>query len=228
MADIGGEPMVVHCWRRAVEADVGPVIVACAETEVARVIEAVGGVAVMTNPGLQSGSDRVAAALKKVDPNEEYNIIINLQGDLPTLNPDSIRSVLSGFSRVGVDIVTLACQITDKNEISDPNVVKAVISMESETDRGRALYFSRSSVPAGCGTYYHHIGIYAYRRDALFNFVSLPVSTLEKREKLEQLRALEAGMCLEVVLVDTIPLGVDTPRDLDRARLLFGSVTGNC
>jgi 3-deoxy-manno-octulosonate cytidylyltransferase (CMP-KDO synthetase) len=227
MADIGGEPMVVHCWRRAVEADVGPVIVACAETEVARVIEAVGGVAVMTNPGLQSGSDRVAAALKKVDPNEEYNVVINLQGDLPTLDPDSIRSVLSGFSRVGVDIVTLACQITDKNEISDPNVVKAVISMESETDRGRALYFSRSSVPAGCGNFYHHIGIYAYRRDALLNFVSLPVSTLEKREKLEQLRALEAGMCLEVVLVDTIPLGVDTPRDLDRARMLLGSVTGN-
>ena len=119
IADIAGEPMVVHCWRRAIEADVGPVIVACAESEVARVIEAVGGVAVMTDPALQSGSDRVAAALKKVDPGEKHDVILNLQGDLPTLDPDSIRSVLSGFSRIEVDIVTLACQITDKNEISN-------------------------------------------------------------------------------------------------------------
>ena len=228
IADIAGEPMVVHCWRRAIEADVGPVIVACAESEVARVIEAVGGVAVMTDPALQSGSDRVAAALKKVDPDEKHDVILNLQGDLPTLDPDSIRSVLSGFSRIEVDIVTLACQITDKNEISNPNVVKAVISMESNTTVGRALYFSRASVPAGLGSYYHHIGIYAYRRAALFNFISLPVSNLEKREKLEQLRALEAGMNIEVVLVDTVPLGVDTPIDLDRARVLLCSVVGNC
>ncbi len=222
LADIAGEPMIVHCWRRAVEADVGPVIVACAEAEIAAALEAAGGTAVLTDPELPSGSDRAAAALAAVDPDGTYDAVVNLQGDLPTLDPVAVRAAYAALATPGVDIATLACPIEDEGERIDPNVVKAVISLVPGASQGRALYFSRATVPAGDGEHYHHIGLYAFRRDALTRFVALPVSGLEKREKLEQLRALEAGMRIDVALVDTVPLGVDTPADLERARALLG------
>ena len=222
LADIAGEPMIVQCWRRAVEADVGPVIVACAETEIADAVEAAGGTAVLTAPELPSGSDRAAAALAAVDPQETYDAVVNLQGDLPTLDPASVRAAYGALATPGVDIATLACPITVTAERDNPNVVKAVIALEPGARQGRALYFSRATVPTGDGELYHHIGLYAFRRAALTRFVGLPVSGLEARERLEQLRALEAGMRIDVALVDTVPLGVDTPADLERARVLLG------
>ena len=222
LADIAGEPMIVHCWRRAVEADVGPVIVACAEREIADAVEAAGGTAVLTAPDLPSGSDRAAAALTALDPYEAYDAVVNLQGDLPTLDPAAVRAAYAALATEGVDIATLACPIRQEDERSNPNVVKAVIALQSGATQGRALYFSRATVPAGEGEHYHHIGLYAFRRAALTRFVALPVSGLEQRERLEQLRALEAGMRIDVALVDTVPLGVDTPADLERARALLG------
>ncbi|MCZ6589901.1 MAG: 3-deoxy-manno-octulosonate cytidylyltransferase [Alphaproteobacteria bacterium] len=222
LADIAGQPMIVHCWRRAVEADVGPVIVACAEPEIATAIESAGGTAVLTAPDLPSGSDRAAAALAAVDPDQTYDAVVNLQGDLPTLDPALVRTAFAALSTAGVDIATLACPITQDDERSNPNVVKAVIALEPGATQGRALYFSRAKVPAGDGDHYHHIGLYAFRRAALTRFVTLQESGLEQRERLEQLRALEAGMRIDVALVDTVPLGVDTPADLERARALLG------
>ena len=222
LADIAGVPMIVHCWRRAVEAEVGPVIVACAEREIAEVIEAAGGTAVLTAPELPSGSDRAAAALAAIDPGGAYDAVVNLQGDLPTLDPVSVRAAFAALTAPGVDIATLACPITRDEERSNPNVVKAVIVLAPGATQGRALYFSRATVPTGDGEHYHHIGLYAFRRAALTRFVELPVSGLEARERLEQLRALEAGMRIDVALVDTVPLGVDTPADLERARVLLG------
>ncbi len=222
LADIAGQPMIVHCWRRAVEADVGPVIVACAEREIADAVEAAGGTAVLTAPDLPSGSDRAAAALATIDPDEAYDAVVNLQGDLPTLDPAAVRAAYAALATQGVDIATLACPIVDDGERGDPNVVKAVIALQPGAAQGRALYFSRATVPSGAGEHYHHIGLYAFRRAALTRFVALPVSGLETRERLEQLRALEAGMRIDVALVDTVPLGVDTPADLERARALLG------
>ena len=222
LADIAGVPMIVHCWRRAVEAEVGPVIVACAEREIAEVIEAAGGTAVLTAPELPSGSDRAAAALAAIDPGGAYDAVVNLQGDLPTLDPFSVRAAFAALTTPGVDIATLACPITRDEECSNPNVVKAVIALAPGATQGRALYFSRATVPTGDGEHYHHIGLYAFRRAALTRFIALPVSGLEARERLEQLRALEAGMRIDVALVDTVPLGVDTPADLERARVLLG------
>jgi 3-deoxy-manno-octulosonate cytidylyltransferase (CMP-KDO synthetase) len=222
LADIAGEPMIVHCWRRAVEAEVGPVIVACAEAEIAAAVEAAGGTAVLTEPQLPSGSDRAAAAMAALDPDQAYDAVVNLQGDLPTLDPAAVRAAFAALGTPGVEIATLACPIADEGERIDPNVVKAVISLQPGASQGRALYFSRATVPAGDGEHYHHIGLYAFRRAALTRFVDLPVSGLEQRERLEQLRALEAGMRIDVALVDTVPLGVDTPADLERARALLG------
>ncbi len=222
LADIAGQPMIVHCWRRAVEADVGPVIVACAEAEIAAAVEEEGGTAVLTAPDLPSGSDRAAAALAAIDPDGAYDAVVNLQGDLPTLDPAAVRAAYAALATPGVDIATLACPISDEDERINPNVVKAVISLQPGATQGRALYFSRATVPAGDGEHYHHIGLYAFRRAALTRFVALPVSGLEQRERLEQLRALEAGMRIDVALVDTVPLGVDTPADLERARALLG------
>jgi 3-deoxy-manno-octulosonate cytidylyltransferase (CMP-KDO synthetase) len=222
LADIAGQPMIVHCWRRAVEADVGPVIVACAEREIADAVEAVGGTAVLTAPDLPSGSDRAAAALAAIDPDQAYDAVVNLQGDLPTLDPAAVRAAYAALATPGVDIATLACPIAEDDERGDPNVVKAVIALQPGAAQGRALYFSRATVPSGAGEHYHHIGLYAFRRAALTRFVALPVSGLEARERLEQLRALEAGMRIDVALVDTVPLGVDTPADLERARALLG------
>lgn len=221
LADIHGEPMIAHVWRRAVEAESGRVVVACAEPEIAEAIERVGGEAVMTRPGHASGSDRVFEALQAVDPQGAHDAVVNFQGDLPTAAPDVIRAVLAPLADSGVDIGTVACVITEAAERDDPNVVKAVVSLKSGADRGQALYFTRATAPSGDGPLLHHIGIYAFRRAALERFVSLPPAPLEQREKLEQLRALEAGMRIDVALVDTLPLGVDTPPDLERARAIL-------
>ena len=217
LADIHGEAMLVHVWRRAVEADIGPVVVACAEAEIVAVIEAAGGNAVLTDPNHPSGSDRVWEAVQKFDPNGTYDAIINLQGDLPTMEPGQIRLALELLADDNVDISTLAAEIVEDYERQEPSVVKAVISMAPGERQGRGLYFTRVSAPSGDGPLYHHIGIYGYRRAALARFVALPPGHLEMREKLEQLRALEDGMVIQVGLVDRVPFGVDTPADLDRA-----------
>ena len=213
LADIHGEPMIVHVWRRGMEADVGPVVVACAEPEIAAAIEAAGGRAVLTRPDHASGSDRVFEALNLADPERKHDAIVNIQGDLPTVEAEVVRASL-----VPVDIATLAATITEPAERANPNVVKAVIGLAAGQTVGRAHYFTRATAPAGDGPLYHHIGLYAFRRAALEKFVALPRGVLEAREKLEQLRALENGMRIDVALVDTVPLGVDTPADLERAR----------
>jgi 3-deoxy-manno-octulosonate cytidylyltransferase (CMP-KDO synthetase) len=221
LADIGGEAMIVHVWRRACAADIGPVVVACAEAEIADAVTAAGGTAVLTGADHVSGSDRVFEALQAVDPEAEVDAVVNLQGDLPTIDPQALAAVLGPLSDPDVDIATLVAEVTEEEERDDPNVVKAVVGFAAGADVGRALYFSRAAVPAGDGPLYHHIGIYAFRRAALARFVSLPPGRLEARERLEQLRALEAGMRIDAARVDTVPLGVDTPADLERARRLL-------
>jgi 3-deoxy-manno-octulosonate cytidylyltransferase (CMP-KDO synthetase) len=221
LADIGGVPMIVQVWRRAMEAGLGPVCVAAAEPEIAEAVTKAGGTAVLTDPDHPSGSDRIFEALRKADPAGKHDAIVNLQGDLPTIDPAIIRRVMEPLEDAAVDIATLAVEITRDAERSDPNVVKAVAAFGGGKTIARALYFSRATVPANQGPHYHHIGIYAYRRAALERFVTLPPSLLEKREKLEQLRALEAGMRIDVALVDTLPLGVDTPAELERARAIL-------
>ncbi len=225
MADISGAPMIVHVWRRAMEAGIGPVVVACGDQRIAAAIEDAGGIAVMTDPDLPSGSDRVFEALLKFDPDGRHDVVINLQGDLPSIDVSAIAAVLDPLDDPGVDIATLVAEITDPDERDDPNVVKAVVGLAAGRTVGRALYFSRATVPTGAGPLYHHIGIYGYRRAALARFVQLPPGVLEQRERLEQLRALENGMRIDVAVVDTVPLGVDTPADLDRARALIANQT---
>ena len=221
LADIHGEPMIVHVWRRAMEADVGPVVVACAEREIADAIAAVGGQAVLTDPDHPSGSDRIFEALTRADPDGRHDIVVNLQGDLPTLDPALARAALSPLAEPEVDIATLVAPIGEPGERDDPNVVKVAIAFAEGGAIGRALYFSRSPIPWGEGPTWHHIGLYAYRRPALARFVGLPPGHLEKRERLEQLRALENGLRIDVARVETVPLGVDAPGDLARARALL-------
>lgn len=222
LADIAGKPMIAHVLARALEADIAPVYVACDDLMIKEAVERAGGRAVMTSSSHASGSDRIFEALTAIDPDKNFSIVVNLQGDIPTLEPRLVRSVLEPLEDKTIDISTLACPIKDPAEISDPSVVKPVLSFSlRRADVARALYFSRATVPHGEGTHYHHIGIYAYRRAALERFVSLPPSPLELREKLEQLRALEAGMHIGVAVVDTVPLGVDTPEHLERARRLL-------
>ena len=221
LADIGGVPMIVRVWARAVAAGLGPVVVAVAEPEIARAVEKAGGTAVMTDPDLPSGSDRIWAALAKADPDGRHDVVINLQGDLPALDPEQIKTVARALETSGADIATLAAPIDNPADEINPAVVKAVVAWAADGRQGRALYFTRASAPAGEGTLWHHIGIYAYRREALESFVALPPSPLETREKLEQLRALEAGMSICVARVDEPPLSVDTPQDLERARKLL-------
>ncbi|MFN4282563.1 MAG: 3-deoxy-manno-octulosonate cytidylyltransferase [Alphaproteobacteria bacterium] len=221
LADLHGLPMIVQVWRRAMEAALGPVVVACGDQAIFDAVKAAGGEAVMTDPNHPSGSDRIFEALNKVDPKGEFDSIVNLQGDLPTLDPALPRAAFELLADPAVDLSTLACAIKEPHERTDPNVVKAVVSANAAGSGGRALYFTRASAPYGDGPLYHHIGLYAYRRDALERFVGLPPSALETREKLEQLRALEAGMRIEVAFVDTVPLGVDTPADLEKARKLL-------
>jgi 3-deoxy-manno-octulosonate cytidylyltransferase (CMP-KDO synthetase) len=221
LAEIGGVPMIVRVLRQAVAAGLGPVVVAAGETEIVAAVEAAGGRAVLTDPALPSGSDRVHAALEDLDPGRHYDVVVNLQGDLPALDPAQIRTVVTALTQSGADIATLAAQITDPSERDNPSVVKAVVAWNEGGRLGRALYFTRATAPGGDGPLFHHVGIYAYRRDALARFVALPPSPLEIREKLEQLRALEANMSIAVARVDTVPLSVDTPLDLERARKIL-------
>jgi 3-deoxy-manno-octulosonate cytidylyltransferase (CMP-KDO synthetase) len=222
LADIAGLPMIVQVCARAAEAEVGPILVAAAEREIAEAVERAGFAAVLTEPDLPSGSDRIHAALATADPARRHGLVVNLQGDLPTLDPAAIRAVLAPLADPEIDIATIAATIREERERHDPNVVKVAAALSSDKRIARALYFSRATIPSGAGDHFHHIGIYAYRRAALERFVALPPGTLERREKLEQLRALEAGMRIEVALVDTVPLGVDTPADLERARAMLG------
>jgi len=220
LADIGGKPMIEHVWSRARLADIGPVCVAAADQAIVAAVKRAGGQSILTDPAHASGSDRIFEALARIDPAKSHDVVINVQGDLPTIDPAIIRRVLDPLADPAVDIATLAAEITREEERSDPNVVKIAAAFDAASGRriARALYFSRASIPANAGPLFHHIGIYAYRRPALERFVAMAPSLLERREKLEQLRALEAGMRIDVALVDTVPLGVDTPAELARAR----------
>jgi 3-deoxy-D-manno-octulosonate cytidylyltransferase len=220
LADIGGEPMIVHVWRRAMEAGIGPVAVATDSDDIAQVVREAGGKAVMTRADHVSGSDRIFEAVEKLDPEGRHDVVVNVQGDLPTIDPRAIAHSILPLSDPEVDLATLVVPIRREHERTDPNVVKMVGSPLSQT-RFRALYFTRATAPYGDGPLYHHIGLYAYRRAALRRFVGLPPSPLEMREKLEQLRALEAGMRIDAMIVEDVPLGVDTPQDLDRARAML-------
>lgn len=217
LADIAGEPMIVQVLRRAQEAALGPVAVATDAREIAEAVEKAGGQAVMTRADHISGSDRVFEALTTLDPQGRARIVVNLQGDLPTLSPQDLRAVLEPLADPAVDIATLAAEIKEPAEKTNPNVVKVVGSPISSS-RLRALYFTRATAPFGEGPLYHHVGLYAYRRAVLQRFVELPPSPLERREKLEQLRALEAGMRIDVAIVNSVPLGVDTAEELAQAR----------
>jgi 3-deoxy-manno-octulosonate cytidylyltransferase (CMP-KDO synthetase) len=220
LADIAGQPMIVHVWRRACEAGIGPVAVATDSREIANVIEAAGGRAVMTRSDHPSGSDRIFEAMEALDPQGHHDVVVNVQGDFPTIDPRAIAASILPLADSAVDIATLACVIVREEEIGDPNVVKAVGS-EIAPGRLRALYFTRATAPWGEGSLYHHIGLYAYRRRALARFVALPPSPLELRERLEQLRALEAGMRIDITIVDDAPFGVDTPESLELARAIL-------
>jgi 3-deoxy-manno-octulosonate cytidylyltransferase (CMP-KDO synthetase) len=220
LLDIGGLPMIVHVLRRAEETQIGRVAVATDTPEIAAAVRAAGGEAVMTRADHPSGSDRIYEAATILDPRGKAEIVVNLQGDFPTITPDTIRAALPPLDDAAVDISTLAAQIHSTEEDQAPSVVKAVGSPISAR-RLRALYFTRATAPHGDGPRYHHIGLYAYRRPALERFVRLPPSPLEKQEKLEQLRALEAGMRIDITIVDTVPRGVDTPADLETARAIL-------
>jgi 3-deoxy-manno-octulosonate cytidylyltransferase (CMP-KDO synthetase) len=220
LADIAGLPMIVQVLRRAEAAQLGPVVVACDDEIIATAVEKAGGRAIMTRADHPSGSDRIFEALGVVDPKGRVRIVVNVQGDLPTIAPADIAAALVPLNDPAVDIATLAAEIHKTEERTNPNVVKVVGTLVVPGQL-RALYFTRATAPAGDGPLYHHIGLYAYRRAALERFVKLPPSPLEQREKLEQLRALEAGMRIDVAIVDTVPLGVDTPEDLETARAML-------
>ena len=218
LADIHGKPMIVHVMERAREVDIGPVVIAAGDEEIIAAVREAGGDAILTDPAHPSGSDRIFEALTLFDPDGTHDAIVNVQGDLPTIDPNSIQAAFDVLAEPEVDIATIAAEIKVPEERSNPNVVKAVFAVKPPDSVGRALYFTRATAPTGDGPLYHHIGLYTYRRTALKHFVALPPGVLEQREKLEQLRALEAGMRIDVALVDTVPLGVDTPADLTRAR----------
>jgi 3-deoxy-manno-octulosonate cytidylyltransferase (CMP-KDO synthetase) len=220
LADIDGLPMIVHVLRRAQSAAVGPVFVATDSVEIVTAVEKAGGRALMTRANHGSGSDRIFEALGQIDPHGTVSIVVNVQGDEPTLEPANLAVALVPLADPAVDIATLAAPIRKAEDRTNPNVVK-VVGTEVAERRLRALYFTRATAPYGNGPLYHHIGLYAYRRAALARFVALPPSALERREKLEQLRALEAGMRIDVAIVDSVPLGVDTLEDLETARTML-------
>jgi 3-deoxy-manno-octulosonate cytidylyltransferase (CMP-KDO synthetase) len=220
LADIHGEAMIVHVWRRATEAEIGRVIVATDEPVIASMVREAGGEAVITGAHHLNGTSRINEALAAIDPAGAIDVVVNLQGDLPTIEAETVRAVLRPLADPAVDIATIAAEIVREEERTEPSVVKVVGTPAGEHIL-RALYFTRATAPWGEGPLYHHIGLYAFRRAALARYVALPPSSLETREKLEQLRALEAGMRIDVALVDTVPLGVDTPADLDRARAML-------
>jgi 3-deoxy-manno-octulosonate cytidylyltransferase (CMP-KDO synthetase) len=217
LADIAGEPMIVHVWRRALRAGIGPVAVATDAPAIAAAVEAAGGTAVMTRADHASGSDRIAEAAERLDPEGRHDVVVNVQGDFPTIRPEAIAACIVPLADPAVAIATLAAEIEDEEERTNPNVVK-VVGTPVGPRRLRALYFTRATAPSGEGPHFHHVGIYAYRRPALRRFVSLLPSPLERRERLEQLRALEVGMRIDVMLVEEVPFGVDTPEYLERAR----------
>jgi 3-deoxy-manno-octulosonate cytidylyltransferase (CMP-KDO synthetase) len=225
LADIAGEPMIVHVWRRAMEADIGSVAVATDAQEIAEAVAKAGGQAVLTRSDHVSGSDRIFEAVERLDPEGRHDVVVNLQGDLPTIDPRAVAASVEPLGEASVDIATLVAEIAREEERTNPNVVKLVGSPVAP-GRFRALYFTRSTAPSGPGPLYHHIGLYAYRRAALKRFVGLPPSALERRERLEQLRALEAGMRIDAVEVDDVPLGVDTPEELERARNIIAARRG--
>lgn len=218
LADIHGRPMILHVLDRAREAAIGPAAVACAEPEIAEAVRAAGGRAVVVAEDLPSGTDRVHRALAALDPAGAHDVVVNLQGDFPTLAPEALRAVLAPLADPAVDIATLVCPIADAREAETESFVKCACAFEGEAQVAPALYFSRLPIPWGEGPRWHHIGIYAFRRAALDRFVALPPSPLERRERLEQLRALEAGMRIAVARIAHGPFGVDTPEDLERAR----------
>ncbi len=218
LADINGRPMIVHVLHRALAANIGPVAVACGDMEIIDAVRAAGGIAVLTDPALPSGSDRVHAALAELDPHGAHDVVVNLQGDFPTLPPEQLQIVLRPLADPAVDIGTLVTPIRDDAEAATPSVVKAACAFAEGAETAPALYFSRNPIPYGDGPRWHHIGIYAWRRAALDRFVALPPSPLERRESLEQLRALEAGMRIACAAVPHAAFGVDTPADLERAR----------
>jgi 3-deoxy-manno-octulosonate cytidylyltransferase (CMP-KDO synthetase) len=221
LADIAGEPMIVRVWKRAVAADIGPVVVAAGEREIAAAVEQVGGRAVMTAPDLPSGSDRIYAALNAVDRGYEHDIVINLQGDLPTIEPQAIAASLEALTVTGADIGTLAAEIEDDEDADNPHITKVIACWDVTGRRGRALYFTRAKAPWGKGPLFAHVGLYAYKREALQRFVNLAPSRLELREQLEQLRALEAGMSIALARIDAMPQSVDTEADLDKVRAAY-------
>jgi 3-deoxy-manno-octulosonate cytidylyltransferase (CMP-KDO synthetase) len=222
LLDIGGAPMIVQVWRRACEAGVGPVVVATDDARIASAVDAVGGRAVLTRADHPSGTDRIHEALEAIDPEGRHDLVVNLQGDLPTLDPAIVAAALVPLADPEVALSTLAAVIRRDEERSDSSIVK-LVGTEVAPGRLRALYFTRATAPWGDGPLHHHIGLYGFRRAALRRFVALPPSPLEKREKLEQLRALEAGMRIDAVVVDTVPLGVDNPAELARARAHFAT-----
>lgn len=219
LADLHGVPMIVHVLGRAKAAGIGDAVVATDSEAVAAAVEKAGGRAVMTRSDHQSGSDRIYEALEALDPEHRIQTVINVQGDLPTIAADDIRAALMPLADADVDIATLAAVITDPAELTNPNVVK-VSGREVAPGRIHARAFTRQ-VATGVGPHYHHIGLYAYRRAALERFVKLPHSAGEQRERLEQLRALDNGMRIDVMMVKSVPLGVDTPEDLEKARKLL-------
>jgi 3-deoxy-manno-octulosonate cytidylyltransferase (CMP-KDO synthetase) len=213
---IQGEPMVTHVWRRAMESGVGPVVVACCHDSIAQVIQQEGGQAVLTDPDLPSGTDRLYAALKQIDPQAQHQAVINVQGDLPFIPPAYIQQACDLLNDPAVDVGTLVVRCAEKAAASNAHSVKVAFSPDSSGERGRALYFSRSSIPHGAETLYHHIGLYAYRRSALEHFVRGAPTYLEQTESLEQLRALDQGLRIEVAVVPTMPVSIDHPEDLEK------------
>ncbi|MCU4160329.1 3-deoxy-manno-octulosonate cytidylyltransferase [Acidiphilium sp. AL] len=221
LADIGGVPMIVHVLKRAEHAALGPVAVACAESAIAEAVTAAGGRAVLTDPDLPSGSDRIHAALAAIDQGGRHDVVVNLQGDLPGIEPETLRTLLAVLDDPRFDIATLVAPIASEAEAEAPSVVKAACGFGNGAPVAPVLYFSRNRIPSGVGALWHHVGVYAYRRAALERFVNAPPSPLEQREKLEQLRALEAGMRIGAARIARAPFGVDTPEDLERARKEF-------
>ncbi len=221
LADIVGQPMIVHVWRRGKEAGIGPVIVAAADKPIRDAVVTAGGDAMLTDPDLPSGSDRTAQLLERFDPERQFDIVVSLQGDLPTIDPHSVARCLEPLAEPAVDIASLVAVVDDPEEKADPSVVKAIAEFGPGETIARAHDFSRLLPEDHQGPHLHHIGIYAYRRTALEAFVRLPPSPRENLNRLEQLRALDAGMRIDVVRVDTVPLGVDTPADLERARAIL-------
>jgi 3-deoxy-manno-octulosonate cytidylyltransferase (CMP-KDO synthetase) len=225
LADIGGSPMILHVWQAAVNSGLGPVVVAAADKEIVDVVEKAGGRAVFTDPGLATGSDRIYEALKQIDPSKKYDSVVNVQGDLPTLDPNTIRAAFDLLKNPEADIGTPVVEIKTRQELEAPQVVKAIVRFQNGAKAAQAMAFTRN-VGELPGPHYHHIGLYAYRRAALEDFVSAPRADAEKRESLEQLRALAIGLRIDAALVDTLPLGVDTLEDLEKARQLIKGARG--